>query len=136
MTVLRFLLDTDTAIGLLRNRETLPRTRFIEYAGAIAISSISVFELWYGAERSSDPTRNRHAVEELLSLLTTLDFDLDAASQAAEIRAALAAAGTPIGSYDLQIAAIARCRGLTVVTGNTREFERVPGLRCVDWLRA
>ncbi len=133
--MLRFLLDTDTAIELLRRRQRVPLQRFREHANELAISSVSAYELWYGAERSSDPVRNRHAVNEFLSLLSLIDFDLDAASHAAEIRADLAKAGTPIGPYDVQIAAIARSRGLTVVTGNTREFERIPGLLHSDWLR-
>ena len=116
-------------------RQRVPLQRFREHANELAISSVSAYELWYGAERSSDPVRNRHAVNEFLSLLSLIDFDLDAASHAAEIRADLAKAGTPIGPYDVQIAAIARSRGLTVVTGNTREFERIPGLLHSDWLR-
>ena len=132
--MLRFLLDTDTAIELLRKRQGVPLQRFREHASELSISSVSAYELWFGAERSSDPVRNRHAVNEFLSLLSVIDFDLDAASHAAEIRAELAKAGTPIGPYDVQIAAIARSRGLTVITGNTREFERIPGLLYVNWL--
>lgn len=134
--MLRYLVDTDTVIELLRRRSPAVTAKFAEHAHAVAISSISAFELWFGAERSSDPSRNRRAVDELLSLFTLLDFDLEAASQASEIRAELSRIGTMIGPYDIQIAAIARARGLTVVTGNSREFTRVPGLRTTDWLRA
>lgn len=133
--MLRFLLDTDTAIELLRERQRVPLQRFREHANELSISSVSAYELWFGAERSSDPVRNRQAVNEFLSLLSVIDFDLDAASHAAEIRAELAKAGTPIGPYDVQIAAIARSRGLTVITGNTREFERIPGLLLSNWLQ-
>lgn len=133
--MLRFLLDTGTAIELLRRRTPDLVARCEQHADEIAFSSISAFELWFGAERSSDPVRNRHAVDEFLSLVSLIDFDTEAASHAAEIRAELARAGTPIGAYDLQIAAIARARGLTVVTGNQREFSRVPGLRAADWMR-
>jgi tRNA(fMet)-specific endonuclease VapC len=133
--MLRFLLDTDASIELLRKRRLLPLQRFQEHAAELALSTVTAYELWFGAERSSDPVQNRHAVDEFLSLLALVDFDLEAASHAAEIRAELARAGTPIGAYDVQIAAIARARGLTVVTGNTRKFARVEGIRCVDWLR-
>lgn len=133
--MLRFLLDTDVSIELLRKRRELPLRRFQQHAAELALSTVTAYELWSGAERSSDPVRNRHAVDEFLSLLSLVDFDLEAASHAAEIRAELARAGTPIGAYDVQIAAIARARGLAVITGNVREFERVPGVRCVDWLR-
>lgn len=135
MTVQRYLLDTDTAIEAIRHRESRLMARLGQHADELAISTISAFELWFGADRSSDPSRNRRVVDEFLALLRVIDFDLDAASHAAEIRAELAATGTPIGAYDLQIAAIARCRGLTVVTGNPREFGRVSGLRTVDWIR-
>lgn len=134
--MLRFLLDTDTAIELMRHRAPQLVARCEQHADELAFTSVSASELWFGAERSSDPTRNRHAVNEFLSLISLVDFDLESASHAAEIRAELARAGTPIGAYDLQIAAVARTRGLTVVTGNQREFRRVPGLRTVDWIRS
>lgn len=134
--MLRFLIGTDTAIELLRRRSPDVAATFTEHADEVAISSISAFELWFGAERSSDPTRNRHAVNEPLSLFALLEFDLEAASHAAEIRAELSRMGTMIGPYDVQIAAIARTSGLTVVTGNTREFSRVPGLRTANWLHS
>ncbi|MFV0434670.1 MAG: type II toxin-antitoxin system VapC family toxin [Leucobacter sp.] len=132
--MLRFLLDTDTAIELQHRRDPELSARFAEHASELALSATSAFELWHGAERSSNPTQNRHATDEFLSLFALVNFDLDAASHAAEMRAELTASGTPIGAYDLQIAAIARARGMTVITGNTREFARVPGLRTVDWL--
>lgn len=132
--MLRYLLDTDTAISAVRRRPGVEFARFAENAGALAISSISVFELQFGAERSADPGRNRHALEEFFSLLSVLDFDADAGAHVAEIRAQLAASGTPIGPYDTLIAGAARSLGLIVVTGNTREFGRVEGLRIVDWM--
>jgi len=133
--MLRYLLDTDTAIAAIRRRSGVDFARFSEHAGTLAISSISVFELQFGAERSADPGRNRHALEEFFSLLRVLDFDADAGAHAAEIRAQLASTGTPIGPYDTLIAGAARSRGLIVVTGNTRGFGRVDGLRVVDWMR-
>lgn len=134
--VIRYLLDSDTAIALQRKKPTATVAQCRDHSGELGLSTVSAFELWFGADNSSNPAQNRQAVNEFLSLFAIIDFDLDAASHAAEIRAALSEAGTPIGPLDLQIAAIARARGLTVVTGNTREFERVPGLRLENWLRA
>ena len=131
--MLRYLLDTNFAIFVLRNRSAQLGARFVEARGELAISSVSVAELAYGAEKSERPTENRRAVEEFLALLDVLDFDSAAASHSGQIRASLAAAGTPIGGYDVLIAGQARSRGLVVVTNNTCEFERVSGLLIEDW---
>ena len=131
--MLRYLLDTNIAIFVLRSRPAALQARFVEARGQLAISSISVAELAYGGERSARPADNHRAVEEFLALLDVLDFDTAAASHSGQIRAALGAAGTPIGSYDVLVAGHARSRGLAVVTNNTREFERVPGLLIDDW---
>lgn len=90
--------------------------------------------LLYGAEKSADPVGNRRSVNGLAARLGVLDFDAEAAAHAAEIRAALERQGQVIGPYDLLIAGHARSRGLVVVTGNLREFQRVAGLRSEDWL--
>ncbi|BDZ65503.1 type II toxin-antitoxin system VapC family toxin [Agromyces mangrovi Wang et al. 2018] len=129
----RVLLDTNILIFALRNRTPGLRERMRAQAGRMAVSSISVAELAYGVERSSDPARNRRATEELLALTTRLALEERAAEHAGEIRAALAAAGTPIGAYDVLLAGHARSAGLTLVTNNVREFARVPGLLVEDW---
>ena len=90
-------------------------------------------ELVYGAERSAVPEKNLAVVEGFLTRLEVLDFDQAASEQAAQVRAELAKQGMPIGPYDALIAGHARSLGLTVVTNNMREFERVAGLRVVDW---
>ena len=131
--MLRYLLDTNIAIFVLRNRSAQLQARFVEARGELAISSVSVAELAYGAEKSERPTENRRAVEEFLALLDVLDFDSAAASHSGQIRVSLASAGTPIGGYDVLIAGHARSRGLVVVTNNTCEFERVSGLLIEDW---
>ena len=77
---------------------------------------------------------NRREVETFVARLDVLPFDANAAAHAADIRTVLERLGRPIGGYDLQIAGHARSRGLTVVTGNLREFRRVEGLRSEDWL--
>lgn len=101
----------------------------------MAVSTITVAELAYGVERSSRPDQNRGAVEEFLALLEVMPLDASAAEHAGRIRAELAITGTPIGAYDALIAGQARSRGLVVVTNNTREFARVPGLLLEDWGR-
>ena len=90
-------------------------------------------ELAYGAEKSAAVARNQAVVEGFLARLDVLDYDLAAADSTGQLRAELARAGTPIGPYDAMIAGHARSRGLILVTNNTREFARVPGLRLEDW---
>lgn len=129
----RYLLDTNIVIFALRNRTPVLRDRLREHVGRMAVSSITLAELQFGIERSSDPTRNRQATSEFLALVEVLDFGAAAAEHAGEIRAGLAGLGTPIGAYDVLIAGHARASGLTVVANNVREFERVPGLLVADW---
>lgn len=129
----RFLLDTNIVIFALRNRTAFLRERLNEHVGRMAVSTITVSELHYGVERSRDPARNRRATEEFLALVKMLPFDRAAAEHGGQIRADLARVGRPIGGYDVLIAGHARSAGLTVVTNNVREFERVPGLLVEDW---
>ncbi|MEI6415406.1 MAG: type II toxin-antitoxin system VapC family toxin [Pseudomonadota bacterium] len=91
-------------------------------------------ELWYGACKSQRIAENQASLIRLFDDFPSLPFDDEAALRLGDIRAQLARRGTPIGPYDLQIAAIAVAHGLTVVTHNTREFSRVPGLMLEDWL--
>ena len=132
--MLRYMLDTNLCIRVLRDRPASARRRFNEHADSLCISSIVLTELLHGAERSARPQENRRAVEDFAARLEVLAFDEAAADHAADIRADLERKGTPIGAYDLLIAGHARSRGLTVVTGNLREFRRVEGLRSEDWL--
>lgn len=132
--MLRYLLDTNLCIRLIRDRPQGLRPRFNTEADALCISVVVLNELLYGAERSDRPAETRHEVERFAARLSVLPFDDAAANHAAEIRAALERKGTVIGPYDLMIAGHARSRGLVVVTGNLKEFERVDGLRAEDWL--
>jgi tRNA(fMet)-specific endonuclease VapC len=131
--VLRYMLDTNLCIRLLRDRPQGLRARFNAEADALCISTIILTELLHGAEKSAAPVRNRREVERFAERLAILPFDNSAAAHAANIRAALERRGLPIGGYDLLIAGHARSRGITVVTGNLREFARVEGLMCEDW---
>lgn len=130
---LRYMLDTNLCIRVLRDRPAGLRDRFNAEAAGLCISAITLAELYHGAEKSARPVENRHAVEDFATRLVVLSFDDAAAAHAGDVRAALERAGQPIGGYDLLIAAHARSRGLIVVTGNLREFTRVPGLRTEDW---
>jgi tRNA(fMet)-specific endonuclease VapC len=131
-----WMLDTNTLSDLIRN----PRGALVRRLGsiepdAICTSIVVACELRFGANRKgSDALTTR--VEQLLASLTVLPLDEPADRHYADIRAALERAGTPIGSHDMLIAAHARSRGMTLVTHNMREFERVPGLRVEDWLTA
>lgn len=132
--MLRYLLDTNLCIRVLRDRPPAMRERFNLEADSLCISTIVLSELLHGAAKSARPAHNRTEVERLSARLDVLPFDASAADHAAEIRANLERRGQPIGGYDLLIAGHARSRGLTVVTGNLVEFQRVDGLRCEDWL--
>ncbi|HYE49565.1 MAG TPA: tRNA(fMet)-specific endonuclease VapC [Azospirillaceae bacterium] len=131
--MLRYMLDTNICIYLIKNRPPELRAKFNELSGQICISSVVMGELIYGAEKSSRPASNIETVESFAARLEVLPFDVPAAGQFGQIRAELERAGRPIGSYDLMIAGHARSLGLVLVTNNMREFERVPGLRLENW---
>jgi tRNA(fMet)-specific endonuclease VapC len=128
----RFLLDANVVIALLQDvtSRTARRARR-ENPRDIAISSIVVHELFYGAFKSRRVIQNVALIDALL--FTVLEFDKEDARQAGEVRALLAIQGAPIGPYDVLIAGQALARDMILVTHNTREFARVPGLRYEDW---
>lgn len=132
--MLRYMLDTNLCIRVLRDRPQSIRARFNAEADGLSISTIVLTELLHGAAKSARPIENRGEVERFASRLEVLPFDSDAAAHAGDIRAVLEREGRQIGGYDVLIAGHARSRGLIVVTGNLGEFKRVDGLRCEDWL--
>jgi tRNA(fMet)-specific endonuclease VapC len=132
--MLRYLLDTNICIHVLKHKPESARQQFNRHAAYLATSAVVMAELRYGAEKSARPDENREAVEALAGRLTVLPFDDTAADHHGRIRAELERAGQPIGAYDLMIAAQVRSLGLTLVTNNTREFERVSGLLLEDWI--
>jgi len=132
--MLRYLLDTNLCIRVLRDRPAGLRDRFNAEASGLCISTIVLTELLHGAAKSARPIENREEVERFVARLTLLPFDEEAAAHAGDIRATLERAGKMIGGYDVLIAGHARSKGLIVVTGNLGEFTRVDGLRCEDWL--
>jgi len=132
--MLRYMLDTNLCIRVLRDRPQSIRTRFNAEADGLCISTIVLTELLHGAAKSARPVENRTEVERFSSRLQVLPFDADAAAHASDIRATLEREGRSIGGYDVLIAGHARSRGLVVITGNLGEFTRVDGLRSEDWL--
>lgn len=128
-------LDTNAVIALLTGRSPALAERIMgRPPGSVALSAIVMHELYFGAHKSRRVEHNLETLRLLAADFPILEFDAADAFAAGEIRAALAAAGTPIGPYDLLIAAQARARGLTLVTGNVREFERVAGLAVENWM--
>ena len=132
--MLRYLLDTTICIDVIKRRPESVLDRFNENAAHLAISSITLAELLHGAEKSSQPQRTLAVVEDFCSRLDVLDYGAKAAQHYGQIRASLEQRGTPIGVNDLHIAAHARSEGLTLVSNNLREFERVDGLLYENWL--
>jgi tRNA(fMet)-specific endonuclease VapC len=131
--MLRWMLDTNLCIRVLRDRPASLRARFNAEAEGLCISTIILAELLHGAAKSARPVENRREVERFAARLEVLPFDAEATAHTADIRAALERQGQVIGGYDLLMAGHARSRGLVVVTGNLGEFQRVDGLRCEDW---
>ncbi len=129
-----YLLDTNVCIRLLNNSSPAVTSRLAcEQSESILLCTVVEIELYYGADRSAQVERNLALLERFFSQFTILPLDEPAARLAEQIRAELAASGTPIGPYDLQIAAIALVNNLVLVTHNTAEFSRVNGLSIEDW---
>jgi len=132
--MLKYLLDTNIAIYVMKRRPMEVLERFNRHAGQLCLSVISQAELIHGAEKSSIPEQNFRTLEDFCSRLTLLDYGQKAAAHYGEIRTDLERKGTPIGVNDLHIAGHARSEGLTLVTNNLKEFERVEGLRLENWV--
>ncbi len=128
------MLDANVCIRVMRDRPPSAGSRFESEARHLAISTIVLFELEFGVRRSADPDKQQAILDMFLSLLAVVNFDDQASSHAADIKADLTAKGNIIGPNDLLIAGHARSLGLKLITGNLREFSRVEGLRCEDWL--
>jgi tRNA(fMet)-specific endonuclease VapC len=133
--MIRYLLDTNICIYLIKKHppEVLARFQQIQLK-QLYISTVTLFELYYGIEKNNSQQRNLAALKNFIAPLTVVDFTLDAAIRAAKIRSDLQKQGMPIGAYDIQIAAIALSGNMTLLTNNTREFERVNGLKLENWV--
>lgn len=131
---LRYLLDTNTCIRYLNGRTMQVRTRLeATPREQVAVCSVVKAEMFAGARRSADVERSLERQEAFFSHFVSLPFDDAAAEHYGSLRAHLLTAGTPIGSNDMLIAAIALAHNLVLVTHNTDEFRRVPGLLLEDW---
>ncbi len=131
---MKYTLDTNTCIRYLNGRSASIRRKLPTVAAHdIVVCSVVRGELAYGAAKSQSPAKSAAKQQRFLEPYATLAYDDAAAAEFGRIRAALEAAGTPIGPYDLQIAAIAVVHGLIVVTHNTQEFGRIAGLPIEDW---
>ncbi len=134
---MNYLLDTNACIAILNGRPIAVReklTRAIGRQNTIYVSTVVVFELWYGVAKSARRPANEDRLEAFISgPVELLPFDADDARSAGVIRAQLENQGRPIGAYDLLIAGQALRREITVITANTREFSRIAGLKWQDW---
>jgi tRNA(fMet)-specific endonuclease VapC len=129
-----YLLDSNVCIQYLRGRNARVRRRLAAQPVVdVRLCSVTKSELYLGALRSANPAANRAKIDAFLAPYISLPFDDAAADLHAGIRHHLETLGAPIGPYDLQIAAIAVRNGCTLVTHNTKEFSRVPGLHLDDW---
>ena len=130
---MKYLLDTDTLIYVFKRSGNCLAQLNRQNDSDIAISTINLFELEYGMGKSDNRIKMDSYVIALCKRYAVLDFDRAASLHAGAIRAQLNTRGTPIGPYDVQMAGVALSKNLTIVTRNTREFERVPGLRIENW---
>jgi len=129
------LLDTCICISLIRSESKYTRQRFEDFEiGDLVISAITEAELRFGADKSHDPAKNHKLLNQLFLALPVLAFDNKAALEYGDIRATLEKSGNSIGLMDLLIAAHCRAKQLTLVTANTREFDRVENLTVENWL--
>jgi tRNA(fMet)-specific endonuclease VapC len=130
----KYLLDTNTVIYVLKRRPREALEVFNTNANRMAISSITLAELMYGAEKSPNLDKNLEAIEEFISHLDVLAYDAKASQHHGQIKAALEKKGEIIGENDIHIAAHAISQGLILVTNNLREFKRVPNLALENWV--
>lgn len=134
-SAVRYLLDTNICIYIAKGQPLAVRARFEQHTlHDLAMSTITLGELRFGAEKSQSRERALSVIEQLTQVIPAYPLPLEAGEHYGQIRAALQQQGLPIGNNDLWLAAHARSQGWTLVTNNTREFARVPGLRVENWV--
>lgn len=131
---LKYMLDTNIAIYVIKRRPEYVREIFNRHAERLSISSITLAELMHGVEKSAYPDRNARNVNDFVSRLAVLEYGQRAAAHYGEIRAELERDGKTLGVNDFHIAGHARSEGLTLVSNNLKEFDRVAGLRLENWV--
>ncbi|MFT4183244.1 MAG: type II toxin-antitoxin system VapC family toxin [Rhizobium sp.] len=135
--MIAYLLHTNAVIALLgRKSDALVNRVLATEQGRIGLSAVVMHELYFGAQKSTKVAHNLETLRLLVADLPILEFDRNDAFVSGEIRASLAAKGTPIGPYDVLIAGQARARELVLITNNTGEFNRVAGLSVEDWTQS
>ena len=134
--MIKYLLDTNIVIYVKKRRPPEVLETFNQHAARMAISSVTLAELIYGAEKSQNVSQNLEAVEEFASHLEVLSYDEKAALHYGEIKAELERRGQVIGLNDIHIAAHARSQGLILVSNNLKEFNRVPHLATENWIQS
>ena len=133
---MEYLLDTNICIYIIKKKPQEVFEKFRKLTlGDVGISSITLAELQYGIEKSSNPAKNREALEKFLTPIEIVDYGYEASVEYGSIRADLERKGTPIGPLDPLIASHARSLELILVTNNVKEFERVEGLRIENWTK-
>jgi len=132
--MLTYMLDTNICIYVMKTYPPELRDKFNALAEQLCISSITLGELHYGAEKSARRAQNLAAIEHFVARLEVLPFAEKAAAHYGQVRAELERAGMPSGPHDMQIGGHARSEGLIVVTNNMREFARMPGVRAENWI--
>jgi tRNA(fMet)-specific endonuclease VapC len=132
--MLQYMLDTNICIYVMKTYPPGLLEKFNGMAEQLCISSVTLGELHYGAEKSAKRVDNLAALENFVARLEVLPFGTKAAAHYGQLRAELERAGTPCGPHDMQIGGHARSEGLIVVTNNMREFSRMPGLRAENWV--
>lgn len=131
---MRYLLDTNVCIDYLTRRYSGVVDRFVSSSPEdLCVSSIVVAELRYGADKSQRRSENHRRIDVLVGEIACVDFNLEAASVFGRLRSELEGRGETIGPYDLLIAAHALCLGLTLITDNVREFQRIDRLALENW---
>jgi tRNA(fMet)-specific endonuclease VapC len=130
---MNFLLDTDICSAHMRRPAKLSH-RFIQYTGQLAISTVTLAELYAGAYRHSQATRLLNLIAELLQEVQVVDFDSVCAERFGQVRGTLLQQGVSVPTADLMIASASLVHNLTLVTHNTADFKNIPGLRLDDWL--
>ena len=132
--MLRFMLDTNIVIYVIKRRPVEVLEVFNRHGGQMCISSITLAELLHGVQKSAKVEQNLRQVEDFVSRLEVLTYGAKSAAHYGDIRANLERKGVPIGVNDLHIAGHARSEGLTLISNNLREFERVDGLLLDNWV--
>lgn len=130
---MRYLLDTDTYIAAMKGREAAVARLAAMAPSECAVSTVTVFELQVGVAKCRDPEQEAAKLKRFLALMAVIPLENPAARKAGEVRAELERQGLGIGPYDVLLAGQALTHGLTLVTGNVREFQRVSGLKIESW---